>query len=356
MNESVIQKRVLAWYDRCGRKDLPWQMEATPYRVWVSEIMLQQTRVATVIPYFNRFMQSFPTLQTLALASEDEVLRHWSGLGYYARARNLHRAACAICEHYAGCFPQRMEQVQALPGIGRSTAGAVLSLALGQRQPILDGNVKRVLARCFAVAGWPGSRAVATRLWEYAERLTPRARVAAYNQAVMDLGATLCTARQPRCLKCPLQGLCQAHIQGAQQEYPGRRPRRKLPVRSTRMLIIRNSRGEVLLQRRPPAGIWGGLWSFPECPTAVDIPQWCREHLGVDARELENRAPRRHSFSHFHLDIEPVEVSAGGEASALAEHDRHVWCDPGALGARGFAAPVARLIAECCEPGDRRDL
>ncbi len=355
MNETRIAESVVAWYERCGRKDLPWQTDVSPYRVWVSEIMLQQTRVATVVPYFERFMHCFPTLGSLASASEDEVLRHWSGLGYYARARNLRKAARAVCEGHDGHFPERIELVQALPGIGRSTAGAILSLALGQRHAILDGNVKRVLARCFAVAGWPGRQAVAARLWDHAERQTPHARVAAYNQAMMDLGATLCTARNPACTECPLQDVCQACARNAQQDYPGRRPRREMPIRSTRMLIIRNTRGEVLLQRRPPTGIWGGLWSLPECPTAVDIHQWCREQFGVEARELENRAPRRHTFSHFHLDIQPVEVSTEGEASRLADQDQQIWCDRDAVVARGFAAPVARLIAECCEPRDRRD-
>ena len=217
---------MIAWFAQHGRKDLPWQQDPTPYRVWVSEIMLQQTQVRTVIPYYQRFMQAFPDLRALAAAPLDQVLHHWSGLGYYARARNLHRAAQRIRDDHAGRFPEDIEVVMRLPGIGRSTAGAVLSLACGQRHAILDGNVKRVLARFHAVEGWPGKTAVLEQLWALAEAATPQRDVAAYNQAMMDLGATLCRRGTPECPSCPLQSDCRACKLGRQSEFPAPRPRR----------------------------------------------------------------------------------------------------------------------------------
>lgn len=237
---------VLAWFDCHGRKDLPWQQQPTLYRVWVSEIMLQQTQVATVIPYFERFMARFPRVDLLAQAALDEVLALWSGLGYYARARNLHRTAGTIMSQHGGCFPTRFDQVVALPGVGRSTAGAILSLALGERHPILDGNVKRVLARYHALAGWPGKPKVAQRLWEIAETNTPETRVADYNQAMMDLGATLCRRIQPQCQQCPLASECRGYLLGKPMHYPSPRPKQALPERSTVMLMLRNSDGAVL--------------------------------------------------------------------------------------------------------------
>ena len=256
--------RLLNWFDTHGRKDLPWQNPATPYRVWLSEIMLQQTQVATVIPYFERFVQHFPNVVMLAAARQDDVLSLWSGLGYYARARNLHRAARQLIEQYAGDFPDTLELVQALPGIGRSTAGAILSLSRGAPHAILDGNVKRVLARYHAVDGWPGKAAVARRLWQLAEFALPGERAGAYNQAMMDLGATLCTRARPRCGACPVQAGCAAFATQSPERYPGRRDRQPLPVRETCMLVLRDSRQAVLLERRPESGRWGSLWSFPE--------------------------------------------------------------------------------------------
>ena len=342
-------QRVLRWFDRHGRRHLPWQRDVTAYRVWVSEIMLQQTQVATVIPYFERFMQRFPTVEALAAAPLDEVLHHWSGLGYYARARNLHRAAQHVCEHHGGVFPGDLARLQALPGIGRSTAGAILSLAGGQRATILDGNVKRVLARCFGIEGWPGSSAVLKRLWQRAETLTPGERVDHYNQAMMDLGATVCTRGRPACEACPLAEGCVARATGRQQELPGRRPRKTLPQRAVRMLLVRDASGALLLERRPPAGIWGGLWGLPEIDSDADPLGWCHETLQQGAEITRHLETRRHTFSHFHLDIEPVELLLTGPGCGVLEASDRVWYNPQRPQDVGLAAPVARLIDEIAD-------
>jgi len=282
--DDGIGTALLAWFDRHGRKDLPWQRDVTPYRVWVSEIMLQQTQVTTVIPYYQRFMTRFPEVGTLAEAPLDDVLHHWSGLGYYARARNLHRTAVAIQHDHGGYFPREIETMQDLPGIGRSTAAAILALSTGQRHAILDGNVKRVLARYHAVAGWSGQAAVEKELWALAERHTPRARVAHYTQAIMDLGATVCTRARAACYHCPLANGCRAWREDRVHELPTPRPRTARRSRKTTMLILTNDRSEVLLEQRPPSGIWGGLWSLPETTAAPDdetaLVDWCRERLG----------------------------------------------------------------------------
>lgn len=338
--------RVLAWFDRFGRKDLPWQQAVTPYRVWVSEIMLQQTQVTTVIPYFERFMARFPDVASLALAPQDEVLHHWSGLGYYARARNLHQAAKQIVTRHGGEFPLGLEQLRALPGIGRSTAGAVVSLSKGEWAPILDGNVKRVLARHHAVSGWPGQAAVLKRLWQLAETHTPRDRVGAYNQAMMDLGATLCMRSRPRCEDCPVAASCIAREQGRWREFPGKKPKKTLPQRQVQMLLLRNPAGELLLQQRPPHGVWGGLWGFPEAAIDADPLQWC-EQAGLGKARLERElAPRRHTFSHFHLDILPREILLEQPGCRLLEGPGWVWYKPWQPDERGLAAPVSRLIEE----------
>ncbi len=343
---SEFAERILAWFDRHGRKDLPWQLNATPYRVWVSEIMLQQTRVSSVIAYFGRFMSRFPDVVALADAPMDQVLHLWSGLGYYARARNLHRAAGLIRDHYGGRIPQDLETLCGLPGIGRSTAGAILALCYGKRVPILDGNVKRVLARVFLVEGWPGQTPVARRLWELAEWLTPENRIGDYTQAMMDLGATLCTRRRPGCTQCPMQDLCQAHIQGRVMELPGPKPQAKLPVRGTRLLMLCNKAGEVLLEQRPPAGIWGGLWSLPECDLDVDVGSWCRERLGCQVGGIREWPKLRHSFSHFHLDIIPVRIEVLANPAQVMEAGQRVWYNTAQPDVRGLAAPVSRLLAQ----------
>jgi A/G-specific adenine glycosylase len=338
-------RRVLRWYDRHGRKSLPWQ-GGDAYRVWVSEIMLQQTQVATVIPYFKRFMAAFPDLESLASASLDEVLHHWSGLGYYARARNLHRCAVSVMNEFGGTFPQCQAELEALPGIGRSTAGAIRAQAFGEQAAILDGNVKRVLARCFAVEGWPGTPAVLKRLWALSEALTPKARTADYTQAMMDLGSLVCTRGKPACDACPLAGACLAQAQGNPSAYPQARPRKRLPVKKTRMLILGDGSGGVLLERRPPSGIWGGLWSLPECPPDESVAGWCRRELGVEVGRTSDLPPRRHSFTHFHLDITPVRVKVKNPGHYLMDEGSRVWYNLSQPDSRGLATPVARILRE----------
>jgi len=346
MDTDCLAPALLAWFDGHGRKDLPWQRDSTPYRVWVSEIMLQQTQVAVVIPYFQRFMGRLPTVAALAEAAEDEVLHLWSGLGYYARARNLHRAARQIVTQHGGRFPTVLAEVQTLPGVGRSTAGAILSFALGQRHPILDGNVKRVLARCFAVAGWPGEARVLNRLWGLADACTPGERVAAYNQGMMDLGATVCTRSAPDCYRCPLASGCAARARGEPTAFPAPKPQQARPRRETRMLVVLSPAGEILLERRPPIGVWGGLWSLPECPPPTFPEDWCRERLGAELHRVEKLQGRRHTFSHFHLDIHPLRVELASEPTAIAEGNQLIWYDPRRPSPVGLAAPIARILRE----------
>ena len=369
MQQPSMSDRLLHWFDRHGRKDLPWQKNPTPYRVWVSEIMLQQTQVATVIPYYLRFMQRFPDMTTLAAAHLDEVLHLWSGLGYYARGRNLHRAAAIVCEQYRGELPRDIILLQQLPGIGRSTAAAILALAGGQRHAILDGNVRRVLARLHAVEGWPGRCEIEQQLWARAEAHLPTQRVGDYTQALMDLGATLCTRARPDCPRCPLAELCVARARNETAAYPTPKPRQRLPVRSATLLLLRNNAGDVLLEQRPPAGIWGGLWSLPECehthPAA--IKRWCRERFAYPIGQLKHWPTLRHSFSHFHLDIAPVlahvnKISApvapahpcardiGASLHGTMEPHPTVWYNIHHPEARGLAAPVQRLLAKLKEP------
>ncbi len=339
---SDFADRVLAWFDEHGRKDLPWQLDVNPYRVWVSEIMLQQTQVQTVIPYFERFMESFPNVQALADASQDEVLHHWSGLGYYARARNLHKAAQIIRDEHAGVVPVDIEELVALPGIGLSTAGAILSLALDQRHAILDGNVKRVLARHDAVAGWPGTTAVAKALWEIAVRNTPRSGSAAYTQAIMDLGATLCTRSKPACERCPVSEDCAALAANSIADYPGRKPKKDKPRRQTTMLIASNEHG-VYLEKRPEAGIWGGLWSLPELGERT-LEDWCDEKLNGSAISTEAWPALSHSFSHYDLDIHPILVRIDAPLSKVADGDDARWYSLDGEPPGGIAAPVRKLI------------
>ena len=334
--------RLLVWHVKHGRHDLPWQKRRTPYRVWVSEIMLQQTQVATVIPYYQRFMARFPSLQSLADAPQDVVLHLWTGLGYYARARNLQKAAQVIRDEHAGRFPKDLESVQALPGIGRSTAGAILALSTDQRHPILDGNVKRVLTRHGAIAGWPGDKRIEQKLWLLADAYTPQTRVADYTQAIMDLGATLCTRSQPRCGACPVAADCRARKLGKQAHFPASKPRKALPVRRTRMLML-VAEGAVLLEKRAPAGIWGGLWGFPELGPDADVAAWCRERFGALPHSVEAREELRHTFSHFHLDISPLEVRLS-TAATIADAGASRWQPLGKVPKLGLAAPVKRLL------------
>ncbi len=337
----LIAPRLLPWFQQYGRHDLPWQHNKTAYRVWVSEIMLQQTQVSTVIPYFERFMACYPDVARLAAAQQDEVLHLWTGLGYYARARNLHRCAQIVISEFGGEFPLGVEALSALPGIGRSTAGAIAAIAQGQNAAILDGNVKRVLARHYAVAGWPGSAGVATTLWAHAERNTPELAAGDYAQAIMDLGATLCTRSNPGCGRCPLQDSCAAFAQGSTGQYPGKKPRRTQPVRTASMLLIRNAAGEILLEQRPQQGIWGGLWSLPE---AEDAGQWCAANLAADIGTVTVLSPLRHTFTHFHLDIAPLSVELATEPRVVMDGDRLLWYNPAQPAAIGLPAAVLKIF------------
>jgi len=339
-----IAPRLLAWFETDGRRDLPWQRDRAPYRVWISEVMLQQTQVAAVIPYFEAFTRRFPDVRSLAEARLDEVLHLWSGLGYYARARNLHRAAQAVMDRHGGTFPGDLESVMALPGIGRSTAGAILALSCGERHPILDGNVKRVLARQFGVEGHPGEAAVEAHLWALADACTPHRRLAEYTQAIMDLGATVCTRARPACLLCPVNDSCVARAGNREHQLPTPRPRAARPRREAWLVIAMRGGHKVLLERRPPSGIWGGLWGLPEFPTRAHAVQWCSEHLSGAARPRPAE-PVRHAFSHFEYEMRPLVVHCLGKAGMLRDDDRYRWYDARQPAKIGLPKPVATLVS-----------
>ena len=346
--------KVLAWGRQHGRKNLPWQRQVNPYRVWVSEVMLQQTQVETVIPYYERFMQTFPDVHALANAPLDLVLQHWSGLGYYARARNLHKAAQQLHLEYKGEFPQTLDAIQALPGIGRSTAGAILSLGMKKPAAILDGNVKRVLARCYAIAGWPGQSGVLKNLWHISEQVTPATDIALFNQTMMDLGALICKRTKPECESCPLKNDCIACRENNQTEYPGKKPKKSIPVKSMIMLIVMDAKGKVLLQQRPPVGIWGGLWSFPEMAHKKPLEiEHIRQSLGMTVDILEHLPQRRHTFSHYHLDISPV-VCRLYDISSVSDESTGWYSTDLASIQVGLAAPVTELFKELNLMGDRK--
>ncbi|MEI6412701.1 MAG: A/G-specific adenine glycosylase [Pseudomonadota bacterium] len=331
---------VTQWQCHHGRRDLPWQIDPSPYQVWVSEVMLQQTQVMTVIPYFQRFMMAFPDIPSLAETSLEALLGLWAGLGYYARARHLHQTARILVSQRGGQLPANLEQLAALPGIGRSTAGAILSLGMGQSAPILDGNVRRVLCRIFAIDGWPGQGLVQRRLWRLATRLTPALDARGYNQGMMDLGSLVCTRTAPQCSNCPLQTLCRAHARRAQNRYPVARPRAPRPVREAWFLLVR-SQGQVLLRRRPPTGLWGGLWSLPECHAASSLEDLCRQLTGHDPQGLEFLPVRTHDFTHYRLRFTVVLTSVPALLKTPLDSDLawHPWASPPA----GMPAPLTQL-------------
>ena len=343
-------QQLLAWHRDHGRKDLPWQKDITPYRVWVSEIMLQQTQVTTVIGYFERFMRRFPDVGALAAADLDEVLHLWTGLGYYARARNLHKTAQRVAQDRDGTFPHAQAELEALPGIGRSTAGAIRAIAMGQQASILDGNVKRVLARFHAVAGYPGVTAVANTLWSHADTHTPAKETAIYTQAIMDLGATVCLRSRPACDQCPVGSRCAAREAGDPEAYPGRKPKRDKPVREARFFVV-TAAAAVLLERRPLDGLWGGLWTPPERPVDTPHDAFMRQELGAAPGILARHhvAPRfRHTFTHFHLDIEPVYLVLA-EPPHVGDSDDRQWFDIKSLAGSnrpiGLSVPAVKLLA-----------
>ncbi|MGJ0484215.1 MAG: A/G-specific adenine glycosylase [Methylomicrobium sp.] len=341
MNSLAFNERVLDWFDRHGRKDLPWQQDKSPYRVWVSETMLQQTQVATVIPYFNAFMSRFPSVESLASADVDEVLQYWSGLGYYARARNLHQTALKIKER--GGFPDSLEELHQLPGIGLSTAGAIMSIAYDRSYPILDGNVRRVLSRYQAIPGWSGKAKVSKRLWELSRVLTPEHRVADYTQAIMDLGATVCTRSRPACDVCPVSADCLAFMGGRVTDFPAPKPAKILPVKQRVFLLLANTRQQVFLEKRPPVGIWGGLWCLPEFETHEQAEAWCRDRdIAILDKDLMDN--RRHTFSHYHLDYTPLVIVTDSSMSGIHEQGRADWHRLDSIDQLGLAAPIKQLL------------
>jgi len=340
--------QLLTWYDQHGRHNLPWHHNRNAYRVWVSEIMLQQTQVATVIPYFEAFMASFPDVHALAAAPEDDVLSHWSGLGYYARARNLHKAAKQVVEEFGGEFPCNQEQLESLTGIGRSTAAAIIAQAFGKRATILDGNVKRVLARYHAVPGWPGQTQVLNTLWEHAETHTPDDRARDYTQAIMDLGAMVCTRSKPACDSCPISDGCAARARNEVKLYPGSKPKKAKPEKTTWMLILEDGEGRILLERRPPSGIWGGLWSLPELDPAYgseELQDACEKELGITCQDPDLISGFRHTFSHYHLHIQPARLPVI-DVSGIADSDRHRWLHRDEALSLGLPAPIRTLLTE----------
>lgn len=346
MSPLQFQKTLLRWFDEYGRKHLPWQKNKTPYRVWVSEIMLQQTQVSTVIPYFERFMQRFPDLIALAEAHEDEVLHHWAGLGYYSRARNLQRAARMIATEYTGKFPDSLAELQQLPGIGPSTAAAILALAFNQTATILDGNVKRVLARLHGITEAINTKSGEKKLWELASHYTPTQRIADYTQAMMDLGATLCTRKKPQCTTCPLHKNCVANAQGIAELLPKKKAGRALPTRAATLLILQKD-AQILLQKRPPQGIWGGLFSLPEIPGEPEktlITTFCQRHFRIHVSEFEILKAFRHTFSHYHLTIHPVLITVKKMPARIMEGNQQIWYNPNQYQAVGLPKPIQTIM------------
>ena len=346
MNSAAgsFARRLLAWWDVHGRKNLPWQRARTPYRVWVAEIMLQQTQVRTVLPYFEKFVARFPDVESLARADLDEVLHLWSGLGYYARARRLHLAAGVVVRDHGGSFPADAADIRRLPGVGRSTAAAIVAQSYGRRAAILDANVKRVLARRHRVAGAVSSSVVADELWRLAESHTPAERVADYTQAIMDLGATVCRRTRPRCADCPVCADCLAHAAGDQERYPGKAPRRKRRLERSRFFVVVDPDGACLVEQRPPDGIWGGLWSPPERAAGESVSAFL-EHAGIGAGavdEVREAGVFRHGFTHYDLDVEPVYVRLKTRPASVREGAGR-WIDP-ADHRLGFSTVAARLV------------
>jgi A/G-specific adenine glycosylase len=347
MLPTEFAERLLSWFQRHGRHDLPWQHPRTPYRVWLAEIMLQQTQVGTVIPYFQRFVAALPGLPELAAASEERVLALWSGLGYYRRARYLHQAARRCVERHGGELPDDMGALQALPGIGRSTAAAICAQAFGRPEPILDGNVKRVLCRLFAVQGWPGEAQVQKRLWALAEQLMPSRHCADYTQAIMDLGATLCTRAQPNCAACPLSNRCRARLDGSVDSLPAARPQRPSPWRECVMLVLQDAQGRVLMQRRDGPGVWQGLWSLPQFE---GLPQASERALTLGAETSgEPLTPIEHAFTHYRLRIQPWRARCPSARARIGDNPALRWISRAELPDTGIPAPVRRLLEQLKE-------
>jgi len=334
---------LVAWQRKHGRHGLPWQATRDPYRVWLSEVMLQQTQVETVVPYYQRFLARFPDVRALAAASEEDVLRLWSGLGYYARARNLHRAARIVAGELGGRFPDTAQGLARLPGLGRSSAAAIAAFAFRRREAILDGNVKRVLARCFGIEGFAGAPAVEARLWRLAARLLPQRQIGRYTQALMDLGATVCVRGTPRCAACPLAPRCVARREGRTAELPAPRPRKPCPERTVNWLVLIHA-GRVLLERRPAPGLWGGLWAFPETG-ARGFAAFCRREFDCEARSARRLEELEHQFTHFRLRATPVVIALRQAPAAAVEAPGRLWLDLADASGAAVPAPVKVLLA-----------
>ncbi len=339
---SDLASLLIDWQKRHGRHDLPWQHTSDPYRVWLSEIMLQQTQVATVIPYYRRFVACLPDVAALAAAPVERVMELWSGLGYYARARNLHACAREVMARHGGAFPPTAEELAALPGIGRSTANAIAVFCCGARLPILDGNVKRVLARCLGIEGFPGAAAVESRLWRHAEELLPGQEVAAYIQGQMDLGATICTRARPRCNACPLAEICVARREDRIAELPTPRPQKALPERQATLLVLRHD-NRVLLERRPATGIWGGLLSLPELPEGADPAAHAAATLGASIGAVSPAPTFAHTFTHFRLHIRPLLCEA--QPLPQAAEPRVQWLDAAEMAQAALPAPIRKILS-----------
>ncbi len=338
---SDLADRLIRWHKRHGRHDLPWQNTTDPYRVWLSEIMLQQTQVATVIPYYQRFLDRFPQFADLAAAPVEDVMELWSGLGYYARARNLHAAARTVMNQHGGRFPHDPEAIALLPGIGRSTANSIATFCFDAHAPILDGNVKRVLCRAFGIEGFPGSGAVEKRLWSLAEELMPTRHCATHNQAQMDLGASVCTRTKPRCETCPLADICIARATGRTAQLPEARPRKSIPQREATLLVLLDGK-RVLLETRPPAGIWGGLLSLPELPAGEDAKEWGERRFACKAIAVSPAPTLDHAFSHFRLHIVPLLLLVEPVSAAMEPGLR--WLDLADTPNAALPAPIRRIL------------
>lgn len=339
-----FSKPLLDWYDKHGRKDLPWQTPRHPYRVWISEIMLQQTQVQTVIPYFNRFMDRFPTVDLLAKAEEDEVLSLWSGLGYYSRARNLHQSAKMISDAYQGNFPEDLDELIKLPGIGPSTAAAILSQAFNKPTAIMDGNVKRVLARFFMIKGWPEQAQVKKSLWELANQCMPTYRCADYTQAIMDMGATCCTSKKPDCINCPLQAHCQAFEHNEQDNYPTKKIKKVVPLHYQQFLVLQNDEEQIYLEKRPPTGLWGGLWCLPSVDNDASPLDFIHFHYALYGEAPKPLIAFKHRFSHFHLEINALAIKTKPASNKIAEMNGK-WFKKEQLSALGLAKPTSLIMS-----------
>ena len=338
---SSFSSRIVRWQRSHGRHDLPWQNTRDAYRIWLSEIMLQQTQVSTVLPYYERFLARFPDVAALAAAPADDVMALWSGLGYYARARNLHRAAREVVARFGGRFPTSFEDLESLPGVGRSTAGAIAAFSGGERRAILDGNVRRVLARHAGIEGDPSSAPVLALLWETAESRLPSKDIEGYTQGMMDLGAELCAVRKPACLVCPVNADCVARLEDRVDELPGRRAR-AAPKRRRIAMLVAISRGEVLLEKRPSSGIWGGLWSLPEADADADPARAIRD-WGVTPAQVSPLEPFEHAFTHFTLEVAPWRIDVR-KAQPIAAERGATWLPLSELQGAALPAPVRKLL------------